>query len=398
MLVKSEPGPSRIRSAAAIASRTSGSGLHFSRHQPNAANAHASGADARLAGDHFAVFQHGFERNELVGGGENAAANGQHFAADAHRAREIAGHVAQRGQEEIAEAVPSQTASGVETILKKPAQQGLILGQCDHAVANVAGRKDAVVAAQTPGTAAVIGNGYDCREIANGMVGVLLLSRSDVIFQSAQQRGKSRAAADGHNAHGPRALTRMNDVTTGRPSASRAVPIRVKEFGKSGIFLQEREVFIVAGVIAIFRTKLDGQFQIFHGRFGFSGQAIERGHGVDDVIRFGRQLAGAQQDARGPHPSAPCSSWPRPADSALRECAAMTGSVRCRRCSTMRRCTRARSASSFTGSGDYLFENGLGLEIFLLVEMLYAFFVRLQLLFGRRIDDGARRFLGFALS
>ena len=55
-------------------------------------------ADASFAGDHFAVFERGFERNQLIGGGKDTPANGQHFAAHAHRAREIAGDVAQRGE------------------------------------------------------------------------------------------------------------------------------------------------------------------------------------------------------------------------------------------------------------------------------------------------------------
>jgi len=46
-------------------------------------------------------------------------------------------------------------------------------------------------------------------------------------------------------------------------------------------------------VIAIFWAQFDGEFQIFHGGFGFAGEAIESGHGVDDVIGFGSKFAGA---------------------------------------------------------------------------------------------------------
>ena len=45
-----------------------------------------------------------------------------------------------------AEAVASQTNAGLETILKKPAEQGFVFRQCHHAIAEVAGRKDAVLA------------------------------------------------------------------------------------------------------------------------------------------------------------------------------------------------------------------------------------------------------------
>ena len=96
----------------------------------------------------------------------------------------------------------AQAAAGVETILKQPAQQGLVLGKRHHAIAQVAGRKDAVLAAQAAGTAAVIGNRHHRDEIGNRMMGVGPLPRSDVAFQAAQQHGKAGAAADGHNAHG----------------------------------------------------------------------------------------------------------------------------------------------------------------------------------------------------
>ena len=56
-------------------------GLHSARNQAHAANGSARGADSSLAGDHFAIFERGFERDQLIGGGEDAPANGQHFAA-----------------------------------------------------------------------------------------------------------------------------------------------------------------------------------------------------------------------------------------------------------------------------------------------------------------------------
>src|ERR1700681_2114239 len=65
----------------------------------------------------------------------------------------------------------------------------------------------------------------------------------------------------------------------------------VEQFGKAGIFLQEREIFVVARVVAVFRTQLNRDFQIFHRRFGFPGQTIQRGHCIENVIGLGRKLA-----------------------------------------------------------------------------------------------------------
>ena len=73
-----------------------------------------------------------------------------------HGAREIAGDVAERGEKEIAETVALQAASAVETILKQPAQQRLVLRKRHHAIADIARRQNAVLAAQPAGAAAVV--------------------------------------------------------------------------------------------------------------------------------------------------------------------------------------------------------------------------------------------------
>jgi len=161
-----------------------------------------------VAGDDLAVLQSSFERNQLIRGREDPAANRQHFAADAYGAREVAGNMAQCGEEKIAETMAAQTGAGLETILKKPAQQSFILGQGHHAIAEVTGWQDAVFATQAPRTAAIIRDGYYRGKIADEMVGIPLLARSNVSFQAAQQCGKSRAAADGDDPYGLNALQR----------------------------------------------------------------------------------------------------------------------------------------------------------------------------------------------
>src|ERR1700719_5203635 len=65
-------------------------------------------------------------------------------------------------------------------------------------------------------------------------------------------------------------------------SSAGGFALGVKQFGKSGIFLQKREIFVVTGVVAVFRTQLNRDFQILHRRFGFPRQAIERRHRVEN--------------------------------------------------------------------------------------------------------------------
>src|SRR5438445_4858574 len=162
----------------------------------DAANALPSGADTCLAGDDLAVLQSSFQRNQLIRGREDPAANRQHFAADAYGAREVAGNMAQCGEEKIAETMAAQTDAGLETILKKPAQQSFILGQGHHAIAEVTGWQDAVFATQAPRTAAVIRDGDDGREIGNGVVRIVPLAGTGRSFQAAAGGGKCGGARD----------------------------------------------------------------------------------------------------------------------------------------------------------------------------------------------------------
>jgi len=92
------------------------------------------------------------------------------------------------GEEKIAEVVADESASGVEAVLKKTAEKGFIFRKSDHTVANVAGRKDAVFAAQAAGAAAVIGDGNDGGEIGDGALGsrVLVCAADDVFLESAK--------------------------------------------------------------------------------------------------------------------------------------------------------------------------------------------------------------------
>src|SRR6267154_1548368 len=138
-----------------------------------------------------AVFERGDEMNVRKRGRKNTAADGEDFAANADGFGEIAGDVSKRGKEKIAEVVADESASGVEAVLKEPAEQGFIFRKGDHAVANVARREDAILAAQAAGTAAVIGDGNDGGEIGDGTLsaGLFVGTADNVFLEAAKERG-----------------------------------------------------------------------------------------------------------------------------------------------------------------------------------------------------------------
>ena len=121
----------------------------------------------------------------------------ENLAADADSFGEIAGDVSERGEEEIAEVVADEAAAGVKAILEQAAEQGFVLAESDHAVADVAGRQDAIFAAQSAGTAAVVGDGDDRSEAGDRMFAFeFVATAGDEIFEAAQKRGKAGAAAE----------------------------------------------------------------------------------------------------------------------------------------------------------------------------------------------------------
>ena len=176
--------------------------------------------------------------------------------------------------------------------MKQLSEKILVLRKRHHAIANVAWRKDTIVAAKAAGTSAVVGDGDDRSEIRNGPLNPAF-GIADMLFESAEDCGESGAAAEGHNANW--AGARVRTIFHGRKLrlGARTVSLGVEQFGESRVFLQECEVLVVAGVVAILGTQLNCDFQILHGGFRFAGKAIERGHGVHDVVSFWRGFARA---------------------------------------------------------------------------------------------------------
>jgi len=74
--------------------------------------------------------------------------------------------------------------------------------------------------------------------------------------------------------------------------AGEAVFFRIKQLGETRVFLEERKIFVVAGVVAVFRAQVNCHLQIGKRGIGFTGEAIERGQRVMNVVRLGRRFAG----------------------------------------------------------------------------------------------------------
>jgi hypothetical protein len=166
------------------------------------ADGNAAGGDAGFAVNDAATFERGDEMDVGNRGRKDAPANGEDLAADAHGFGEISGNMSERGEKKIAEIMAAQAAASLKAILKEASEEGFVLGQGDHAIANIAGRKDAVFAAQPAGAAAVIGYGDDGGEIGDGALfgGMLVTAADDVLLEPAKEGGKAGAAAESDDA------------------------------------------------------------------------------------------------------------------------------------------------------------------------------------------------------
>ena len=149
-----------------MASRVLGQGLGVGGVEHELDDALLAGGDVGLAVDEGAVVHAGGEGDVGVGGGEDAAAGGEDLRGHLDGLGEVSGDVGERGDEEVAEAVAFELAL-VEAELEELGEEVLVLGEGDHAVADVAGREHLEVFAETAGGAAVVGDGDDGGEVAD---------------------------------------------------------------------------------------------------------------------------------------------------------------------------------------------------------------------------------------
>src|SRR5882672_5192068 len=107
-----------------------------------------------------------------------------------------------RGEEKVAEVVADEAAASVEAVLKEPAEQRFIFRKSDHAISNVAGRENTILAAQAAGAAAVIGDGDDRSKVGDGMLarGMFIGAADYMFLEAAEKCRKAGAAAESDNA------------------------------------------------------------------------------------------------------------------------------------------------------------------------------------------------------
>jgi hypothetical protein len=179
-----------------------GKRVDATRVQRDFANGNLTARDTSLALDTFAVGEGRDQMNVRKCGGEDAAADGENLAGDADGFDKVTGHMGEGGKEEITEIVSGETTAGVKAILKETAEQGFVLGERDHAIADVAGGEHAIFAAEAAGAATVIGDGDDGGKIRDGPFrrGMLIAAADNMFLQTAEQRGETGAAAESDDA------------------------------------------------------------------------------------------------------------------------------------------------------------------------------------------------------
>ena len=153
-----------------------------------ALDAPAAVSQAGFAVNHAPVFE--MRRQARAGGRDRdrAPAHRERARRLYQRAVETPRHVGHRRDEQVAETVSAQVAFLVEPILKQLRQQRFVVRHGEDAVSQIAGRQDGELAPQTPGAAAVVGDGHYRGQVVRPRL------------QPAQQRRQPGAAAYRHDA------------------------------------------------------------------------------------------------------------------------------------------------------------------------------------------------------
>ena len=183
-----------------------------SRNKLQSANRHRTAGDIGFAFDALAIDQCCDEMHVGGGGGKDPATNCEDFPGNPDCFGEIAGDMRKRGEKKVAKIVAAKAAPSLESILEETTEKSLIFGERHHAVAYIARGEDAVFATQAPGTAAVVGDRYNGREVCDGAGEgwILIAATHDVLLQTAEQRGETGAATKGDHCEGARGALRLS--------------------------------------------------------------------------------------------------------------------------------------------------------------------------------------------
>ena len=106
-----------------------------------------------------------------------------------HGLRKISGDIRQGGQKQIPETVACEAVPRGKAVLKEISEQVFIAGKSHHAIADVAGRQNAIFAAQTAGAAAVVRDGHYGGEVGYRLGRPAFPAFRDMLLQAAQHRG-----------------------------------------------------------------------------------------------------------------------------------------------------------------------------------------------------------------
>ena len=141
--------------------------------------------------------------------------------------------------------------------MKKTAEQRLILRKGDHTISDISWWQYAVLTAQPAGTAAIIGDRHNSGQIGNRVLVAIQQLRRYIRLQATQNSGKSGPTPKRNDS---RRGLRLYVVFCQRTCGARTrlpFAIGIQQFGKARILLQKREVFVISGVIPVFRPQLN---------------------------------------------------------------------------------------------------------------------------------------------
>jgi len=120
---------------------------------------------------------------------------GEDFRRQTDRLGEISSDFRERREKQVSKTVPAKPAIASKAITEETRQESRVFRERDHAVADVAGRKHLQFITQTPGTAAIVGNGDDRGETFDPD---RLVGFTDESFETGEKCRQSRAPADGY--------------------------------------------------------------------------------------------------------------------------------------------------------------------------------------------------------
>lgn len=127
---------------------------------------------------------------------------------------EVACHLRQGSQEQVAERVPLEPISRSKPVLQDVAKRRIEAGDRHEAIPDVAGRQNAALFSQTTGTSAVIGDGHDRGQRVRSHERAGVIPRA----QPLEDDGQPGASADGHDAR----ASWLSRCCTGGASGARA--------------------------------------------------------------------------------------------------------------------------------------------------------------------------------